>query len=58
MPRLELIAIEPELIQHHVSLAMIPSIGKQDSAHVKQDHVEGEHRRLSSAHYALAESTT
>jgi hypothetical protein len=57
MPRFELRAVQSKLLQHQIALAMIPSIRKQDSAHVKKDHVEGEHRRLSSAHRWLAENT-
>jgi hypothetical protein len=36
-----------EVFNSRRALAVVPGVGQQDSAYVKKDHVEGEHRRLS-----------
>jgi hypothetical protein len=45
--------VELKLGQHRGAFAVIPSVRQQYSAHIEENYVEGEHRRLS-----LVASTT
>jgi hypothetical protein len=51
MPGLKGDGVKMEVFDGERSLACVPAVGQQDSAHIKEDHVEGEgwgkHRRLS-----------
>jgi hypothetical protein len=47
MARLQRRAIQMKLPNDSRTFAMIPAIRQQDPAYVEEDHVEGEHRRLS-----------
>jgi hypothetical protein len=46
MPVLEGYRIKIEMFDRHCALAFVPAISQQDSANIKKNHVEGEHRRL------------
>jgi hypothetical protein len=36
-----------KIFHRRSALAFVPAISQQDSAYIKKNHVEGEHRRLS-----------
>jgi hypothetical protein len=39
--------VKVKMLHGSSALAVIPTVGQQHSAYIEQDHVEGEHRRLS-----------
>ena len=47
--RLEGRQIELKVADDSGALALVPAVGQQDPAHIKEDHVEGEDRRLQCA---------
>jgi hypothetical protein len=39
--------IQIEVFRRERAFSGVPAIGQQDTTHIKENHVEGEHRRLS-----------
>jgi hypothetical protein len=39
--------IQIEVFSRKRAFSGVPAVGQQDPAHIKENHVEGEHRRLS-----------
>ncbi len=53
MPGLEGRKIKLKVFEDSGALALVPAVGQQDPAHIKEDHVEGENRRLQIRAFAL-----